>query len=249
MAHYRAFHRGFSFIEISLVLVIVAFLIGTIFSGQTMLRNQRIKQIPAMAAQFHVASTQFRQKYQYFPGDMPNAWATWSAAPWSLGISTNGDGNGLIDNNEYRYAWEQLVAGGFIVGPYGHNSSQTPNVDIPAGVIEGTGYAFSAANSPTGLVAASTVNSFAGDYTAAIYYGKSLLGATRMKDPGISGEDAWHVDTVYDDGLPGTGSIITWPTAPVTNSCYDIVTTTYLSTTKDLACALIFLNPYLKRFQ
>lgn len=239
--------NAFTLIELALVIVMLALLIGTIFSAQTMLRNQRIKQIPNLAMQFHAASTQFREKYQYFPGDKPDAYTTWA----TLTSSTNGNGNGLIDGTEAYYAWEQLVAGGYIVGPYGHSSSQVPNTDVPAGVIEGTGYAFKAGSSPTGLVTGTGNASatFDGNYTAAIYFGKSLTNLTSFMDPGVSGEDAWHIDTLYDDGVPSTGNIMTWRQYGSTTGCYNSGTSAYYIDKKTLVCSFIFLNPYLNRFQ
>lgn len=244
--------HGFTLIEISITIVIIAFMIGAIFSAQVMLRNQRIKQIPSDATQYHVAATQFRQKYRYFPGDMPTASTVWT----SLTFATNGDGNGVISNTEAYYAWEQLVVASFIVGPYGHSSSQVPGIDIPAGPIEKTGFGFGAANSSSstvGTTGASSTSSYVydGDYTAAIYFGKTYLNATLLRDPALSGEDAGYIDQAFDDGNPSVGNIVTWKaTAAVTNTAACTSSSTaYDRSQKDLICALIFVNPYLKRFQ
>lgn len=243
----KAGQRAFSLIELSMVLVMLGLLLGTVFSGQLMLRNQRIKQIQNNAEQFHVAVTQFREKYQFFPGDKPNALSIWS----TVSCVANGDGNGLIDGTEDYYVWAELVAGGFTVGNYTTcTSAQVPGVDIPSGPIESTGYAFSAGSSPAGLVTGTDGSSatFDGNYTAAIYFGKNKVPATRMMDPAISADDALQIDTIYDDASPGNGVIMTWRSYGSTTGCYDSGSGAYNAATSDQTCSLIFLNPYLRRF-
>ncbi len=230
---------AFTLLEISIVLAVLGILLGGIFGAQLMIRNQRLKQIPEQAAQYHVAVEQFKLKYNFYPGDFPTASSVWT--------TTDGDGNGLIDSSEPRYVWSQLSSAGLAVGQFGTATPPTPGTDIPAGPIEGTGYSFAAANSSTSLVTAdSSTAVYDADYAAAIYFGKTLAAGTYMRDPALPSRDAALLDQGYDDGVPSTGKILTWKsTAPSSNTTSCTTSSTeYDKSIESPNCAFIFLNAY-----
>lgn len=87
--------RGFTLVELSIVLVIVGLLIGGILTAQSMLSAARIQKQIQQFQQFDMASVNFQQTFKSFPGD-------------STMFTPVGDSNGIIT---------QTIDGG--VDPYG----------------------------------------------------------------------------------------------------------------------------------
>jgi len=64
--------KGFTLVELAIVLVIVGLLIGGILKGQQMLQNSRITATVAELNGFEAATTNFRDAYGELPGDLLN---------------------------------------------------------------------------------------------------------------------------------------------------------------------------------
>ncbi|MFI4954463.1 MAG: Tfp pilus assembly protein FimT/FimU, partial [Gammaproteobacteria bacterium] len=116
--------QGFTLIELSIVVVIISLLVAAISVGKNMVAAQQLNNAIKEIANYDAVFTLFKQKYDYAPGDMPNATTYWPSA-------YNGNGNGAIDmvpNNyvssgESYYAWQHLSLSGMISGNYtGQNS-------------------------------------------------------------------------------------------------------------------------------
>jgi prepilin-type N-terminal cleavage/methylation domain-containing protein len=112
--------HAFSLIELSIVLVIVGLLAGSIVVGEKLIHAAELR---AVASEFHnyqEAIATFKQKYNALPGDMPNATSLWgSDSGGAIVVGTdanckdfyysgvfptaptratcNGNGNGMID--------------------------------------------------------------------------------------------------------------------------------------------------------
>jgi prepilin-type N-terminal cleavage/methylation domain-containing protein len=86
--------RGFTLVELALVMVVIGLLFGGIIKGQEMIKNARVKRFSAEQRSLAEAIYAYYDKYSYYPGDDPNAFAKWSL----LTVSANGNGNGLIAN-------------------------------------------------------------------------------------------------------------------------------------------------------
>lgn len=80
--------RGFTLIEISIVLVIIGLIVGGILVGKTMVDNAEARSYMKQMEQFQVATTAFKLKYNCIPGDCVRA--------TSFGLSTNCNGDGFI---------------------------------------------------------------------------------------------------------------------------------------------------------
>ncbi len=131
--------KGFTLIDLSIVLAIIALFIGGIMVGQNLIRSAELLSVTIDVKCFTQAIQLFKEKYKYLPGDMPTAtnfWGTDSNCPTTSYTTTphtatcNGDGNGRIgDYNATTYAWgtqayevmrvwQQLADAGFIDGSY-----------------------------------------------------------------------------------------------------------------------------------
>src|SRR5471030_2456781 len=94
-------NRGFTLVEIAIVLLIASLLLAAVLKGESVLRSARVQDAIALAQDLAAAVNTFKQRYHMLPGDFPINAATpeisnVSAACWTG--AQKGDGNGLIDS-------------------------------------------------------------------------------------------------------------------------------------------------------
>src|SRR3954471_16821126 len=92
--------RGFTLIEIAVVLVIAAVILAALLNADSILRTSRVQDAIAIAQDLTVATNNFKQRYHLLPGDFPINGITpeiaVSAACWKG--AQKGDGNGRVDS-------------------------------------------------------------------------------------------------------------------------------------------------------
>lgn len=83
--------KGFTLIEIAIVMVIIGLLLGGVLKGQELINNAKIKSLYAMKDQMAAAYLTYYDRYNAYPGDDGNA-------DTNVGATTagNGSGNGLV---------------------------------------------------------------------------------------------------------------------------------------------------------
>lgn len=89
----------------SIVLVIIGLIIGGIITGKSLIANSELKTVISDVSSFKTKSLSFLDKYDYLPGDIPNAWVVFGSVlniadrEPHLCISSahcNGDGDSLV---------------------------------------------------------------------------------------------------------------------------------------------------------
>jgi prepilin-type N-terminal cleavage/methylation domain-containing protein len=113
--------KGFTLVEIAIVLVIIGLLLGGILKGQEMIVQARIKNVIADMTGVSAAMYGYQDRYRAVPGDDRNANPRWAAA-------TAGDGNGIVGGTynanctaapplpESCLFWQHLRLAGFVAG-------------------------------------------------------------------------------------------------------------------------------------
>jgi prepilin-type N-terminal cleavage/methylation domain-containing protein len=202
--------RAFSLVELSIVLAIIALLIGGVMAGQSMVKAAELRSVMTDANNYITAVSNFRAQYRGLPGDILNATSYWSS-------TTPGDGDGLVGPGttvatrfELFEFWRQLNLAGFVdkaytgvVGGGGANDFVIGS-NIPSSRIAKSG--FSAYYS---YVSSSGSPFYQMNYGNMLTFGGNV--GTNSGQPitaNLTPPDAFTLDTKADDGLPGTGKWI-----------------------------------------
>jgi prepilin-type N-terminal cleavage/methylation domain-containing protein len=114
--------KGFTLVEIAIVLVIIGLLLGGILKGQEMITQAKIKNSIADFSGISAAYHGYQDRYRAIPGDDPNAGGRWAGA--SISTTANEPGNGKVqgkynsttDTDESRIWWDHLRRAGFVAG-------------------------------------------------------------------------------------------------------------------------------------
>jgi prepilin-type N-terminal cleavage/methylation domain-containing protein len=114
--------KGFTLIEIAIVLVIIGLLLGGILKGQELITNARVRNLITQQDGIKAAFYGFQDRYHAYPGDYAQALANIKDA------SQNGNGNGRVEKTgtvvngsvaeEDILVWDHLSHAGFINGTY-----------------------------------------------------------------------------------------------------------------------------------
>lgn len=116
--------KGFTLIEIAIVLVIIGLLLGGVLKGQELITSARVRNLISMQDGFKAAFYGFQDRFRAYPGD-------YTLATTNIkGATVNGNGNGRIESAavcgaivgcvayENIGVWDQLSHAGFINGTY-----------------------------------------------------------------------------------------------------------------------------------
>ncbi|MBM3395498.1 MAG: prepilin-type N-terminal cleavage/methylation domain-containing protein [Betaproteobacteria bacterium] len=180
--------KGFTLIEIAIVLVIIGLLLGGVLKGQELITSARVRNLISQQDGIKAAFFGFQDRYRALPGDYRDANS-------NINCSTAcavGDGNGRIDGtSEPFYAWHHLNASGFLNGTYVAASGVTAPLDT------------NSPKNPYGTYLQLIYDNTYGDPTAS----PALPDKHNLKSGNqVPIEIIAEVDRKIDDGVPYQGS-------------------------------------------
>ncbi|MBN8543248.1 MAG: prepilin-type N-terminal cleavage/methylation domain-containing protein [Alphaproteobacteria bacterium] len=248
--------KGFSLVELSIVLVILGLLTGGILAGQSLIRASELRAVSVEYQRYIAAKQTFRDKYFALPGDMTNATTFWTAqdagdglgvdctdVPSTTQATCNGNGDGFLVGYEFFRFWQQLANAGLIEGTYtgarsvaGQGNSHAIGTNAPRSKLANAGWSNRYMNS----------GDYAGTFFATEKGNAMIFGAQSTNfhtlANAIKPEEAWNIDTKMDDGKPAYGMVGSNFTTCTTAGANNVFTADYALTTTSTSCALVF--PY-----
>ena len=205
----RRSERGFTLVELAIVMIIIGLLIGGILKGQELIANAEVGATVSQIKALDAATSTFRDKYDALPGDMLTPATRLPNCTGVGGCNLPGSGNGIlatrpgdapageaaryfvhlsvadlianIDPNGGAAAWGSLYPEAKVNGGFHVGSSTAGTAAEFAGVIDATGIS-------------------AGTYLTMTQTPGAVPAAS------LTPNQAQRIDTKLDDGVPGAGS-------------------------------------------
>ena len=257
--------RGFTLVELSIVLVIIGLLVAGIVVGKALVEQAEIRALGATIQGYQAAVGTFKGKYNCKPGDCRNATNFWGlrSMPCSGAGSVtgtgydvyevgtcNGNGNDAIrvysgspDNmygGETLWLWQHLSNAELISEKLtGMNSGEGSSSH---GYVRGV-------NGPSLLAENTAMILTDANSSHRIYVGTPLsTGSYQPRGPGLTVSEMIQLDTKFDDGRPLNGNFNNyyWPGA-IAERCTinNSPGTTYKIDAPGRVCAISWIGAWL----
>ncbi len=246
MKQLTAQQKGFTLIEMAVILVILGIVAGGIIAGRSIVKASELKSVISNINDIKTSIKSFRLKYNALPGDFRNAKDYWPDPKCVADAFSpcNGNGNGKINEGastaENFRAWNHLSLGGFMRELYtGTRDSlkATLTVNMPPSGVMGGGF----------------------QLRGVTIYGRSQGNSIQFSseenndmDGGIlAAGQAFSIDEKIDDGLADSGQVFTtkgysgssfFSSGCVTSPDFTnaISASTYIKDDEDIKCRMFF---------
>lgn len=206
----RKSEKGFTLVELAIVMIIIGVLLGGVLKGQEMITNARVTTTAKDMESFSAATNTFQDQYRDMPGTMPNATTRLAdcgnfAACQDVTAAMPRIGTAQAAGPTTAF-FGQLLAAGLISGFDGSNNGAAaafgtshPTAPVGGGFVAGNSAGTAVANSGFAQALA----------TGRFYLGLSNSTAQMAAGQGIvTAEQASVIDTRLDDRNPQTGYVL-----------------------------------------
>jgi prepilin-type N-terminal cleavage/methylation domain-containing protein len=184
--------KGFTLVEIAIVLVIIGLLLGGILKGQEMITQAKIKNVVADFSGISAAYYGYQDRYRAIPGDDLQAGTRWAGA-------VAGDGNGQVGGTYSNACPVTVVA----ASP---ESCKWWDHLRRAGFVSGTG-GQQPFNAVAGMLGVQTGNGAGGATLGTDAAGTGGFSGLIVCSANLTDKIAIAADTQMDDGVPISGTV------------------------------------------
>lgn len=212
-------NKGFTLVELAIVLVIIGLLVGGVLQGQELIKQAQIRNTVQQLTSYDAAVNTFRAKYREMPGDITRANAFGVDIPKggsaanvaaTADAQQDGDGDGTLEdvaaayedwNGEMANFWVHLSNVNLVKGEYSNDDTTLVTSMIDAYPEASVGVGIAALTSGGILHWISGVGATLSTIDGAEGAAGSIAGN------GLTPEEAYGIDSKIDDGKPDNGVI------------------------------------------
>ena len=220
--------NGFTLVEMSIVIVIIAIIISAVSIGSSLTKNANLRTIISEYNYYQEAIFAFNHQYGYLPGDIPiasNIWSNCDSTGSNNSNYCNGNGDGYIEITnstggtgpfgnsasilaEGKMAWRHLTLAKMIKGNYDGVISSSWSVNslntYPQSSYTGLIWTFDNSNQYSASIY-TPANGGVGNSLSLIGYNNN--GGSQNYAPALTPTDSYNLDNKIDDGLPSNGFV------------------------------------------
>ncbi len=213
--------KGFSLVELSIVIIIIGLLFVGVSAGSTLIEQAKLRKIINEIMEVQRSVRIFKVAYDYLPGDFPDAGKIWGDACGGdapAGNGCNGDGDGVVgvyggadfqaytsqrSQVEYYRFWQHMqladVIGGSYTGVHAYTSTE-PNWNSEDNVYASKAF-------PGILFYMDDVRRWNTSLGDQIFWIMSNKTSMWVNDPqtGLNPVQTYNIDKKIDDGLARSG--------------------------------------------
>ena len=239
LSRFPRVQRGFTLIEIAIVLVVIGLLIGGVLTARSMIDSAKISKQIQQLQQFDIATQNFKSNFMKLPGEMASRESQYKkSAVWGVDGMTDAVGNNRYDtgccvNNpggDFRLGYSEAIFA-FIdlhrVRMISENFTANPGTAQDGsghGSVNGYGTGsylpaskLTYGSRPGGIIPISNARGDVFWFVAmSPASGVSSTAYLYYNGPGIIPVDALALDSKLDDGVPSTGGVVAVANGPVT---------------------------------
>jgi prepilin-type N-terminal cleavage/methylation domain-containing protein len=178
--------QAFSLVELSIVLIIIGLLIGSISAGSKLILQAKLNKLARLYEELNRSTTVFYLTYDSYPGDIANISSFFSG-------ETDGDGDNILSTKEGYQAWRHLALADILTGSY-DGTSESPEFD-------------SGDNIASKIILRHHATIYSNSNTN---YVCSIRTVDTNWEGTISSDKAYMIDHKIDDGSPESGDVISF---------------------------------------